>query len=98
MVAYLKRWQWVLLLFEMALFAFILVMPQVDLPDFTFQSGTAPVVAHARVSSPPVRAFTQIVVPVLLLALRAEARSELRDILSPRSLDCRLSLLCTLIC
>ena len=98
MVAYLKRWQWVLLLFELALFAFILVMPQVDLPDFTFHSGTAPVAAHARVSSPPVRALMQRVVPVQPRAVRAQARSELRALLSPPSLDYRLSSLCTLIC
>lgn len=98
MVAYLKRWQWMLLLFEMVLFAFILVMPQLDLPDFTFHSGTAPVAAHDRVSCPPLRALMQMVVPAQPLALRAEARSELRATLSPPSLDYRLSSLCTLIC
>jgi hypothetical protein len=98
LVAYLKRWQWMLLLFEMALFAFILVMPQLDLPDFTFHSGTAPVAAHDRVSSPPLRALMQTVVPVQPLALRGEARSELRATVSPPSLDHRLSSLCMLIC
>jgi hypothetical protein len=87
-----------LLLFEMVLFAFILVMPQLDLPDFTFHSGTAPVAAHDRVSCPPLRALMQMVVPAQPLALRAEARSELRATLSPPSLDYRLSSLCTLIC
>jgi hypothetical protein len=97
-VAYLRRWQWILLLFEMALFAIILILPQVDLPDFTFHNGTAPVAAHARVSSPPLRAVMAIAVPVVLPVLKAEARSELREILSPPSLDYRLSSLCTLIC
>ena len=38
----LKRWQWILLLFELVLFAVILILPQVDLPDFTFHKGTGP--------------------------------------------------------
>jgi hypothetical protein len=96
-VPHLKRWQWILLLFELVLFAVILILPQVDLPDFTFHKGTAPVAAHAEASSAPVRAVSGIVVPVLP-ALKAEARAELRNVLSPPSLDYRLSSLCTLIC
>jgi hypothetical protein len=95
---YLKRWQWILLLFEMALFAFILVMPQIDLPDFTFHNGTGPVAAHDRVSPPPLRAVVQVVMPVLLPAGKAEIRRELLEILSAPSLDHRLSSLCTLLC
>jgi len=96
-VPHLKRWQWVLLLFELVLFAVILILPQVDLPDFTFHKGTAPVAAHAQASSPPLRTVSRIVVP-LLPALKTESRAELRNVLSPPSLDYRLSLLCTLIC
>ena len=44
----MKRWQFSILIFELALFAVILVLPQVALPDFTFHEGTAPVAAHAR--------------------------------------------------
>ena len=51
----MSRWKWVLLIFELLLFAVILILPQVDLPDFTFHSGTAPIVAKTRVSTPPVR-------------------------------------------
>jgi hypothetical protein len=51
----MSRWKWTLLIFEMLLFAVILILPQVELPDFTFHSGTAPVVAKTRVSSPPAR-------------------------------------------
>jgi hypothetical protein len=97
-VPHLKRWQWMLLLFELVLFAVILILPQVDLPEFTFHKGTAPVAAHAQASSPPVRTISRIVVPVLLPALKTESRAELRNVLSPLSLDYRLSLLCTLIC
>jgi hypothetical protein len=96
-VPHLKRWQWMLLLFELVLFAVILILPQVDLPDFTCNKGSAPVAAHAQASSPPVRTVSRIVVP-LLPALKTESRAELRNVLSPLSLDYRLSLLCTLIC
>lgn len=93
----LKRWQWMLLLFELVLFAVILILPQVDLPDFTFHKGTAPVAAHAQASSPPMRAVSGTVVPVLP-ALKVQSRAESRKVSSPPSLDYRLSLLCTLIC
>ena len=45
----MKRWQLVVLIFELALFATILILPQVALPDFTFHGGTAPVAAHSRI-------------------------------------------------
>ena len=35
----MKRWQIAILIFELALFAAILVLPQVALPDFTFHGG-----------------------------------------------------------
>jgi hypothetical protein len=37
----MKRWRLVLLGLELALFALILVLPQVDLPDFAFRRGAA---------------------------------------------------------
>lgn len=49
----MKGWRFALLMFELFLFALILILPQVDLPDFTFPGGTAPIVAKARLSSPP---------------------------------------------
>ena len=49
----MKRWRFALLIWELFLFALILVLPQVDLPDFTFPGGTAPIVAKAKLSSPP---------------------------------------------
>ena len=48
----MKRWQLLILIFELALFAAILVLPQVALPDLAFHEGTAPVAAHARVCDP----------------------------------------------
>lgn len=49
----MSRWRWVLLIFELFLFALILVLPQVDLPDFTVHGRTAPVFAKARVLPTP---------------------------------------------
>ena len=51
----MSRWKWTLLIFELALMLAILVLPQVELPDFTFHGGTAPVVTKARLSNPPVK-------------------------------------------
>jgi hypothetical protein len=51
---FMKGWRYALLIFELFLFALILVLPQVDLPDFTFRAGTAPIAAKARLSSAPV--------------------------------------------
>jgi len=49
----MKGWRFALLIFELFLFALILVLPQVDLPDFTFPRGTAPIIVKSRLSSPP---------------------------------------------
>lgn len=94
----MKRWQWALLIFELSLFALILILPQVDLPDFTFHNGTAPVAAHSRMVAPPVRAASVIVIPVFSLDRTHETTWESRDIVSPLTLDYRLSSLCTLTC
>jgi len=58
----MKGWRYGLLIFELFLFALILVLPQVDLPDFTFPRGTAPIAAKSRLSSPP--AFSVVLDPV----------------------------------
>lgn len=62
----MKGWRYALLIWELFLFALILVLPQVDLPDFSFPGGSAPIAARARLSPP--RAFS--VTPTL-----AQARS-----------------------
>ena len=93
----MKRWQFSLLIFELALFAAILVLPQVDLPDFTFHDGNAPVAAHARVCSPPglrLRLLPQILLSFPLTRMRGEL---LRSV-SPLAVHSRLSRLCVLIC
>jgi hypothetical protein len=95
----MKRWHWVLLIFELFLFAVILVLPEVDLPDFTFHGGTAPIVAKARVSSAPVlSSMTTPVQPRLPQHIREVRNQQLirpAVRLNPRSL---ISLLCILIC
>jgi hypothetical protein len=95
----MKRWQWALLLFELVLFAVILVLPQVNLPDFAFHGGTAPVAAKARVSSPPVQSFAA---PLALpsappLRIREAAPEADSAVVSPHT-DSRLSLLCVRLC
>lgn len=93
----MKRWQWTLLVFELALFAIILILPQVDLPDFTFHRGSAPVALHSRVHAPPVRAVTLVSASVFYLHKSHATRSE-SGLNLPQSPDHRLSLLCTLLC
>lgn len=94
----MKRWQWVLLIFELALFATILILPQVDLPDFTFHNGTAPVALHSRVSAPPIRTAVLTSVVVIFPVWSPEVSWISRDASSPLTLDYRLSSLCTLTC
>jgi hypothetical protein len=95
--ATMTRWKWVLLIFELALFALILILPQVDLPDFAFQGGTAPITAKARVISAPVQPVVASIVfsaPEIVL----EQRTELPNIAAPITSQTRLSMICTLLC
>ena len=94
----MKRWRWGILLFELFLFVLILVLPQVDLPEFALRGGTAPIVARSRVSAPPV--LTAVTAPTQSqptteFGNREEKRLVLVIHATPRSL---LSLLCTLLC
>jgi hypothetical protein len=94
----MKRWQWALLIFELALFALILVLPQVELPEFTFNGGTAPVVAKARLSIARVGPAVAIQLPILIPGRILEALAESRVVLPPVLQETRLSLMCLLIC
>jgi len=93
-----KNWRWFLLIFELFLFALILILPQVDLPDFAFQRGSAPIVAKAKVSAPPVLAVVR--------RTEQSARPRSFDDLQYRNAkpldrstsDSSRSLLCTWIC
>ena len=68
---FMKRWQWVLLIVELALFAIILILPQVDLPDFTFHGGTAPTAMKARISPVPAR-IAIVIAPSMGVVYEAE--------------------------
>src|SRR2546430_12002509 len=85
---FMKRWQWVLLIVELALFAIILILPQVDLPDFTFHGGTAPTAMKARIS--PVPARIAIVIAPSMGVLRSEEHTS--ELQSQSNLVCRLLL------
>jgi hypothetical protein len=93
----MKRWQWALLVFDLALVAIILILPQVDLPEFTFHGGSAPVALHSRVHAAPVRAVAAVSATVFYLHESHAARSESGFNL-PQGPDHRLSLLCTPLC
>ena len=93
----MKRWRWALLGIELFLFALILVLPQIDLPDFTFHGSTAPVLAKAKFSPPPVLTF-------VAAAPRPESPAQVREIhLQPGpapvlAASSLLPLLCVLLC
>ena len=94
----MKRWQLAVLIFELVLFAAILVLPQVALPAFAFHNGTAPVAAHSRVCDHApaiaIMAPPHVVAPEPVALVEAE-RLNLPARLSTRS---SLSELCVLIC
>lgn len=97
-VAPIARWKWILLMTELILFAVILILPQVDLPDFTLHGGSAPVVAKARISHVPVQVATEVPSNVLLLSRSFSVVRDFVAALPAKEHDLRLSLLCTLIC
>jgi hypothetical protein len=95
----MTRWRWALLIFELFLIALILVLPQVDLPDFTFHGGNAPVAAKARLS--PVSPSTGLGIVQARMPLashRFEDRQDSHRVTTSSSSDVLLALLCTLLC
>jgi hypothetical protein len=94
----MKRWQLVVLIFELVLFAAILVLPQVALPDFTFHGGTAPVVAHSRVCDAVPGTAITATLQTLFPDQTSQGHSDVAGSFSPPALHSRLSRLCVLIC
>ena len=94
----MKRWRLVVLIVELALFAIILILPQVDLPDLTFCGGTAPVAARARLSSSTVRIAMQVALQLPLPCQMREVCDGIINVPAPVTLGSRLSWLCVLIC
>jgi hypothetical protein len=97
-MAPLKRWRWVLLMMELALFAIILIHPGVDLPEFTFHSGNAPAAVKYRFSVPAMIVWKLTVAPILVIPAISRKVSESSKTGASKTVDLRLSLLCTLIC
>lgn len=94
----MARWQWVLLISELFLFALILVLPQVDLPDTTFREGGAPVAVRTQLNSPPSALSSAIGPPVRVLDI---SRSTLLKAVPRASLLSafeRCLLVCALLC
>ena len=95
----MARWRWALLIFELLLIALILVLPQVDLPDYTFHGGTAPIAAKARVSSAPSSSSVGIAsLGVFLPSRTLELTQEKGRAVGSSGSDVRLALLCTFLC
>jgi hypothetical protein len=94
----MTRWRWALLIFELVLFAVILILPQVDLPDFTFHGGTAPVVAKAKLSAPPVLAVFHVPTQPHSVNVSFHATGEQPSIKSALVSPSLLSLLCSFLC
>jgi hypothetical protein len=94
----MSRWRWTLLIFELVLFVVILILPQVELPDFTFHGGTAPVVMKTRLDTGTAR--VSLVNPVQLPTPLPvfEGLTLFEESPSTPDTDTRLSLLCTLNC
>jgi len=94
----MKGWRWGILLFELFLFVLILVLPQVDLPDFAFHQGNAPIIARSRVSAPPVLTVVTVATRSRPTKQFGSGPDQLLGLVSraiPRPL---LSLLCILLC
>jgi hypothetical protein len=93
-----KRWKWLLLIFELALFATILVLPQVALPDLAVHGGSSPIVVKAQASSVPAQAIVASVPAPAEPPVMPSVLAESYDAASPDAAQIRLSLLCTLLC
>jgi hypothetical protein len=95
----MKRWRLALLICELALFAFILILPQVALPDLTAQGGTSPEAVQTRMSSSPLGPAIALVLQPTLVGIGEEKlRNHALDLYSSSPASSRLSLHCTLIC
>jgi hypothetical protein len=95
----MPRWKWALLIFELVLFAVILILPQVDLPDFTFHNGTSPVVTKVRVSSPPAKVVVSTTAKATVFPVAVtETSLESLTIASASHAESPFLLSCALLC
>jgi hypothetical protein len=95
----MKHWRWTILICELALFALILILPQVALPDFTARGGISPEAVQTRwFSSPPGPAIALVLQTTFAGIGEEKLRNHIFDIYFSSPSSSRLSLLCTLIC
>jgi hypothetical protein len=94
----MARWKWALLIFELVLFAIILILPQVELPEFTLHSGTAPIAAKARLSSNPAQSVAIKHVAITFSGCLLEKTADILIVATPSHSESYLSLICTLLC
>jgi hypothetical protein len=80
----MTRWRWGLLLFELFLFALILILPQVELPETAFRAGTTPIVAKHQLFGPPAFAVAR---PTMVVILTANDRVPVSSTGAPVSLQ-----------
>ncbi len=93
----MTAWRWIILISELFLFALILVLPQVDLPDTTFRDGAAPVVARMQLTTPPAMPVSTRSHSIQCLRLHEFVHRTELFTYGLCSADRRL-LLCTLLC
>ena len=92
-----KRWRTTILIFEIFLFAFILVLPQVALPDFTAHGGVSMCAAQARRFSLLTGVTLESEPPTTFAAI-SETIWNHSSAISLSAGSSRRALLCTLIC
>lgn len=94
----MSRWKWALLIFELALFALILALPQVDLPQIAFHSGSAPVTVKAKaLQAPHVPVIAVVAVPRVPNFFRKHPVDKLATAV-PTHAKAQLALVCVLLC
>lgn len=95
----MSRWKWTLLIFELLLFAVILVLPQVELPQCAFHGGSAPVAAKARtLRTPQVPVVAPASVPLVPRSVFPQHATETLAAAVPSQFEARLALLCAFLC
>ena len=94
----MKRWRWALLIVELFLFALILVLPSVDLPDFVLCRGTAPIAARSSLSFPAILSIVAIATQTPSLHRTRETIGKFTHPATCSNAQSLLSLFCILLC
>ena len=94
----MERWRRILLIFELFLFALLLVLPQVDLPDFTLNRSTAPIVAKGGRSFAAILNIATITMHAPILHITGETREQPTHPAARTGTHSILYLFCILLC